>query len=156
AALKLGRGGVYFAHDTGSPRHSPVQNPESATRDAVPHSERQRLAAHATRRRFRTGDILIPAGDAERRLYIILDGTVEVLLGDWQQSSALRQVTTHGPGTILGEQCFLDGTAHKATVAALSDGEFLILSPKGFRSLRDRDPALAQMVLRAIEHTRST
>lgn len=58
------------------------------------------------------GDVLIPEGPATGRMYILVEGAIEVLHGD-QTVAGIDE-----PGAIFGEMAALLGTGHSATVRA--------------------------------------
>jgi len=103
-----------------------------------------RLLHHMETIRFRAGEVVIAAGEADRALYLISEGTVEVLV---PARRGLRRVRTQSKGTILGEVAFLDGRPRSATVQGVTDGEILRLSLEGFEALSARHPDLGRAIL---------
>ena len=70
--------------------------------------------AGAPQRQFPPGAVLISEGDTTGRLYILAEGSVEVLRGD-------TQVAVVGdPGAVFGEMSVLLSRPHTATVKALT------------------------------------
>ena len=63
---------------------------------------------------FNPGDVLLGEGEREGVLYILLEGEVEVLKGDFQIN------TVSEPGAIFGETSVLLDIPHTATVKALT------------------------------------
>ena len=105
-----------------------------------------RLLDHCELLRFRTGDLIIRAGERDRSLYIIVNGTLEILLVD--ERGAELQYGTVEPKSVTGEIAFLDGRPRAATIRALGDGDMLRLSfdayetlAAGFSRTRPRDLA---------------
>lgn len=157
-ALRLNRGGLYFAD---SPEHADAaqapggggdDNDENVVGQGVladlDADDWKRFMKYTERRKCLAGDILARANDSsERSLFIVLDGTLEVLLGDIDSGGKLKQVALRGPGSVLGEQSFVDGQPRSATVAALGDCEVLVLDPKQLKRMRDRDSDLAAALL---------
>jgi CRP/FNR family transcriptional regulator, cyclic AMP receptor protein len=70
--------------------------------------------AGAKRQDFSPGAILLLEGDTSGRLYVLADGTVEVLRGDTQVA------VIRGAGSIFGEMSVLLNRPHTATVRASS------------------------------------
>lgn len=64
---------------------------------------------------FKPGDVLIREGGQEGKLYVLIDGQVEVLRKDTQVSYIDE------PGSIFGEMSVLLDMPYSATVKALSD-----------------------------------
>jgi CRP-like cAMP-binding protein len=97
------------------------------------------------RRKFSAGDIIVAEGEADRALYIVASGTLEVRV---RQSKGLRtRVTTISKSSIFGEQAFLDGQPRSAQVRAVTDGELLVLTLDAFKSLVGWEPKLATQIL---------
>jgi CRP-like cAMP-binding protein len=65
------------------------------------------------------GELLIGAGDASDRLYLLLAGSVVVLLPSETGGSG-RRINVFHPGMCFGEMGFLDGSPRSADVVALS------------------------------------
>ena len=101
-----------------------------------------KLLEHIETRRFRAGEVVIRAGEADRALYLVADGSLEVLI-PYGRGSNLRRLVAVEAGSVIGEQAFLDGKPLSATVRALTDGELLRLSFESFETLAARAPELA-------------
>jgi CRP-like cAMP-binding protein len=70
--------------------------------------------AGVPRKEFAAGTVLLSEGEASGRLYVLADGSVEVLRGD-------TQVAVIGePGSVFGEMSVLLNRPHTATVRATS------------------------------------
>ncbi len=170
AALRLNRGAMYFADSDAAPFAAPVYDGPSSgngtgngngdvnarvnarvNSDAVGQDiladfgdrDWQCLLSYTTRRRYLAGDMLVCDGNDQRILYILLRGNLEVLLGDWRQNHRLRQVAILGPTSLVGVPTFVHGHPQTGTVAALGDCEVLVLHPKQFARMQNKDPALA-------------
>jgi CRP-like cAMP-binding protein len=70
--------------------------------------------AGARRHDYPPGTILLAEGDTSGRLYVLAEGTVEVLRGDTQVA------VIKGAGSIFGEMSVLLNRPHTATVRAVS------------------------------------
>jgi CRP/FNR family cyclic AMP-dependent transcriptional regulator len=70
--------------------------------------------AGATRRDVSAGEVLLTEGDATGRLYVLVDGAVEVLRGDTPVA------VVSDKGAVFGEMSVLLDRPHTATVRALS------------------------------------
>ena len=105
----------------------------------------ERLLAHTDARRFRPGDKIIQAGESERVLYIVTEGTLEMLLP--QRNGGEKQFKTIESPSVIGELGFVDGGARSSTMRALTDGELRRLSYDSFEVLAAREPELARAVL---------
>ena len=92
------------------------------------------LAACQTRR-FRPGETVLRAGDDDRAVYVLADGTVRI--GDTQIAAP----------AVLGESAFFDGLPRAVTVTAVTDGEALRLDFLAWEALSARMPRLGRDVL---------
>jgi CRP/FNR family cyclic AMP-dependent transcriptional regulator len=95
------------------------------------------LLGYFETRRFHPGDWLIREGEADRALYLLSDGRLEVHPGG--------QVV-EAPAT-LGEESFLDGGPAAAGLRAVTHGEAQRLSFDAFEALFAREPRLARDLL---------
>jgi CRP/FNR family cyclic AMP-dependent transcriptional regulator len=103
------------------------------------------LLSHCETHRFRAGEVVIRQGEVDRALYIVLGGQLEVLVP--LRGGRLHRLATIEPGSVIGEQAFLDGLPRSATVRATSEGEMLRLSLEAFEVLAAREPELARAIL---------
>ncbi|MEA2421142.1 MAG: family transcriptional regulator, cyclic receptor protein [Thermoleophilaceae bacterium] len=103
-----------------------------------------KLLAFTETRRFEAGDDVIRAGDGERALYLITDGTLELLLPGREGASPLR--TLDAP-SVIGEMAFFDGRPRSMTVRAHTGGEARRLSRQAFEAFAVREPALSRALL---------
>lgn len=104
-----------------------------------------RLLDHSELLRFRAGDLIIRAGEEDRALYIIVDGTLEILLVD--QRGQEQHYGTIEPKSVTGEIAFLDGRPRAATIRATTDGDMLRLSFEAYETLAARHPELGRAIL---------
>jgi len=104
-----------------------------------------RLLDHSEVLRFRAGDLIIRAGDEDRSLYIIVDGTLEILLLD--QRGQEQHYGTIEPKSVTGEMAFLDGRPRAATIRATTDGDMMRLSFDAYETLAARHPELGRAIL---------
>jgi CRP/FNR family transcriptional regulator, cyclic AMP receptor protein len=74
------------------------------------------------------GEILVREGQSDRELFLIVDGTVEVI-------QAGRRVNALGPCDFFGELGALNRGPRSATVTAESDVELLVIGPREFDSM---------------------
>ena len=74
------------------------------------------------------GEILVREGQSDRELFLIVDGTVEVI-------QAGRRVNALGPSDFFGELGALNRGPRSATVTAESDVELLVIGPREFDSM---------------------
>lgn len=98
------------------------------------------LLAHTETLRFSAGDVVIAAGDVDRALYLLTQGSVDALDGD-------RVVAGVAAPSVLGEVAFLDGGPRSLTLRATAPVELRRLTFEAFETLAARHPFLARDVL---------
>ena len=113
-----------------------------------------RLLRYAEVRSFRAGDTVIRMGDTDRTLYIIVEGSLEVLIPHGNKRQ-MRRTQVREAHTVIGEQAFLDGKPRSATVRALTDGKMLGISLESFEVFAAHEPELARQVLLDLARTLS-
>lgn len=101
----------------------------------------RRLLSYTARRRFSAGDRVIRAGDRDRSLHLIAEGTLQVA------PQRGRPALVVAAGSVIGEFAFFDGLPRSADVLALSDGALATLSYERFEVLAAREPSLARELL---------
>jgi CRP/FNR family cyclic AMP-dependent transcriptional regulator len=99
--------------------------------------------AHAEVRRVDAGLALVQAGEDDRALYLLTEGTVGVRLP--RDESAFK--TIDAP-SVVGELAFFDGRPRSATLDAITDVEVVRLDQAGFDRLTEAAPELARTMLR--------
>ena len=85
---------------------------------------------------------MLPAGLADRALYLLADGRLEVVRAGARSALA----TVEAPATI-GEAEFLDGRPRTVALRALGHGEIERLSWASFEALSAREPQFARDIL---------
>jgi CRP-like cAMP-binding protein len=141
----MSSGSVFFEYP-GKEQPTP-----SVERQLLPHwTDRQwdTLLQFTETIRFRKNQLVVRAGDADRSLMIVSDGTLDALVpvGLAKQRFSLR------PGSLIGEIAFFDGQPRSVDVVAASDGELLRLDPAGFEEFAARHPGLARDLLLDLGH----
>jgi CRP/FNR family cyclic AMP-dependent transcriptional regulator len=99
--------------------------------------------AHAEVRHVGAGLALVQAGENDRALYLLTEGTVGVRLP--RDESAFK--TIDAP-SVVGELAFFDGRPRSATLDAVTDIEVVRLDQAGFARLTAAAPELAHTMLR--------
>lgn len=108
-----------------------------------PQSDWTKILDHCETRRFSSGELLVSAGEHDRALYLLTEGTVGVRL----QGDGARTFKTIEAPSVLGEVAFLDGGPRSATLVGITDGELLRLRLESFEVLSARDPELGRAIL---------
>ncbi len=112
--------------------------------DGLSDTEAKGFLAASTVLRCKSGDIIARAGDIGREMFVILEGTVEVL---GKAGGTEYPIATFGKGQVLGELGFLGAAPRIATVAATSDLEVLVLTQNICRKVIATSPEAAAKVL---------
>ena len=111
--------------------------------------EWRKLLAHTAPRPFRASEVVIQRGAADRTLYLVAAGLLEVGVTqvDCVSMTSLARISS---GSILGEQSFFDAQPRSANVWAVADGTLLLLPYERFCTFGQSEPALARDFLFAM------
>lgn len=113
---------------------------ELETSDALPCKltleEWKRLAPYLSIRFLKAGELIISEGDAERELYILAEGELQVTI----QGTVFA---TQGPGSVVGEGTFFSGKSRSASVVASKPGVAWALSWEKYEAMSQKQPRLA-------------
>jgi CRP/FNR family cyclic AMP-dependent transcriptional regulator len=88
------------------------------------------------------GLALVQAGETDRALYLLIEGTLGVRMP--REESAFKSIDAP---SVVGELAFFDGSPRSATLDALTDVQVVRIDMDGFRRLSDAQPALAEAML---------
>lgn len=110
----------------------------------------QALFAYASPVRLGNGDVLIRRGDADRALYFVVSGELEVRAHAGGGSDALGQLFRESPGAVFGEISLFDGKARTATVWATKPTELLKLDLPGLQAFTAQHPDRGNELLFAL------
>ena len=113
--------------------------------DDLDGGETTRLLASGDQVALPAGTAVLHKGEAGSKMYLILEGAVEVSV---DTSHGRRVLTTMGAGQLFGEGAFLLGTTRSADVSSLSDCLLLALDTADFETLSTLEPAIAVKLLR--------
>jgi len=104
---------------------------------------REAVAGRLSEADFEPGDLLVREGDAGTGLFVIVDGTADVIRDG-------RTIATLGPGDFVGELSVLDRRPRLANVIARTPIRSLALASWDLESLIRHDPAIALSLLRGL------
>lgn len=88
------------------------------------------------------GLALVQAGEIDRALYLLIDGTLAVRIP--REETAFK--TIEAP-SVVGELAFFDGSPRSATLDAVTDVQVVRIDADAFQRLSEAEPALAQSML---------
>jgi CRP-like cAMP-binding protein len=101
-----------------------------------------KLSAAMPQCRVAAGEAIIREGDRSGRIYVLIEGAVEIVKGEVQIN------TVSEPGAIFGEMSVLLDAPHMATVRTLEPSRFHVAEDA--ERFLDSDPALALEVSRLL------
>ena len=94
-------------------------------------------------RELKEKDILFHQGDRGDKMYILLNGEVEVLL---YSNGELTRITTLGEGSVIGELAVLTSENRTATIRATKDSSLLMINKINYKRLiAQRHPGALKM-----------
>lgn len=93
--------------------------------------------------KYSAGDVIFRAGDPAQHLYVVLDGEIEVLLGD-------RVLNTLKEGELLGEMALIGDHKRSATAVAKTDCSLTPINERRFIFLVQQTPFFALHVMRVL------
>ena len=93
--------------------------------------------------RLSAGETLFHEGDRGDRMYVVLEGQVEILVGK-------TVVETAGAGGIVGEMALIDDAPRAACVVATTLCRLVAVDRKRFHSLVQSDPVFATHVMKVL------
>ncbi|MEY2466987.1 MAG: family transcriptional regulator, cyclic receptor protein [Verrucomicrobiota bacterium] len=93
--------------------------------------------------RLAPGEILFKAGDAADGMYVLLEGALDVLVGD-------RVVENSTPGSIIGEMALIDHSPRGATIIAREPCTLAKIDEQRFRRIIQQNPFFATHVMKVL------
>jgi anti-anti-sigma regulatory factor len=114
--------------------------------DGVSANEMTELTAVMTRREFACGDTICREGDAGDRMWLILKGSVSVLLRT-DGHHERRRIAGLGRGTTVGEMALVESVPRSATIVADDEVVCYEFPRDGFDVILKKNPVLATRLL---------
>ncbi|MGD8794539.1 MAG: SpoIIE family protein phosphatase [Anaerolineae bacterium] len=100
------------------------------------------LAQRATEERVQAGETIVEEGATGREMYLIVEGSVEVVKRIGTEETAAQPIARRGPGEFFGEMAILEERPRSATVRALEPTHLLVFSEDTMRSTLAQQPEL--------------
>ena len=113
----------------------------------LPEEYLERIASATQPVSFDRGEIIVEIGDPGRSLYIIVEGTVQVL---YPARSAEFELARLEAGDFFGEMALLNDKPRSATVRAVDPVRALVLDKDDFRSIIRQSPDVALRLMEAM------
>ncbi len=101
------------------------------------------LAPYLSVRFLKPGDVLMQRGDADRELYILAEGELQVTV----DSTVLASLK---PGTVVGEGTFFSGQPRSANVLASRTGVAWALTWEKFEAMSAKHPRLSLQLVKGL------
>lgn len=92
---------------------------------------------------FSKGERIFSQGEAGNHMYVITSGTVTISVDG-------RQITTLGPGEVLGEMALIDAAPRSAAATAASDCTLAPIDRARFMHLIQETPFFALQVMQTL------
>lgn len=105
------------------------------------------IAPYLARYEMRAGELLIRQGDADRSMYFLGQGSMQIFMTG--NASASTKVAILRPGGVVGEPGLFGDTPRTANVEAMTPSVVWALRGPRMEELAQRSPALALELLRA-------
>src|SRR6202140_2940918 len=105
-----------------------------------------RLETHGARVEMHAGEVLVEPGDRPHKFFVVLAGTLEILLA---KSSGYELFYTLTPGDFSGEMSALRGSAGMVRLRVGSDGMLIAIHIDKLRSIVQTDAELSELFMRA-------
>jgi CRP/FNR family cyclic AMP-dependent transcriptional regulator len=106
----------------------------------------ERIAALATQRGYRRGEIVFSAGDAGDALFGVVSGRIRISAGSADGREIFLNIME--PGDTFGEIALLDGGTRTATATAMEPSELVSIRRESLFELLEREPKAALELLR--------
>lgn len=103
------------------------------------------LLSYTTPIAFHPGDMMIESGAADRALYLVESGQMEVLVPT--PNGTVRRLTLIETGAVVGEQAFVDGSPRSAAIRGVTEGSARRLEWENFLALARVHPDLARELM---------
>ena len=100
------------------------------------------IFTHAEVRTIGAGLALVQAGENDRALYLLTEGTLGVRMP--REETAFKSIDAP---SVVGELAFFDGSPRSATLDAVTDVQVVRIDADAFERLSEAEPALAQSML---------
>lgn len=112
----------------------------------LPLPSLERVAALATQRAYRNGEVVFSQGDAGDALHAVVTGRIRISTGAADGREIFLNIME--PGDTFGEIALLDGGTRTATATATIASELVSIRREHFLGLLEREPGVAKELLR--------
>src|SRR5262249_48295019 len=131
------------------PARRPLLLARSPLFAGLPRRLLARLGTRFLEKGYNSGEIVFQEGDSGRALFVVVEGTVEIMLTTAKGEYVLRAL---GPGDAFGEIALIDDFPRSATARIATPARLLILYKSDFDALMDGNAHITHVVMRNIAH----
>jgi CRP-like cAMP-binding protein len=131
-----------FFRYPGSPAEVEASPKQSLAR--LSEADWEHLISHAARRRYAAGAVIVEPRNAERAVFILVDGSARL---EGRPGAPVGRAELNA-GEAFGFEAFLAGAPNDARVTAVTAVEVLMLTEEGFEQLAAWRPRVAILLLR--------
>jgi CRP-like cAMP-binding protein len=107
------------------------------------------MSESAFGRWYADGEIIARQGEVGDCLYVVQEGTVEIVLEDGETEVILRAVGRH---EVIGEMAIIEHRPRSATIRARGPARLLTLDKRNFLRRINEDPSLALQMIETMAH----
>lgn len=122
-------------------------NAEDAFRPRLSLEQWRLIAPYLTRHEIRAGDLLIKQGDADRTMYFLEQGSLQIFVTGGPPGS--NRIAILRAGSVVGEPGLFADTPRMANVEAMTPCVVWALRGPRMEELAQRQPALVLELLRS-------
>jgi len=126
---------------------SAAENLDAGAFPVLSAAELAEISAFGSERQTAAGELLFEAGEASYDLFVVLDGEVEVVRPDGEETVA---IVAYRRGGFVGELNLLTGQRRALSCRVTEAGRVLVIVEPEFRRLMSGRPALAETIFRAL------
>lgn len=101
-------------------------------------------------RRVQRGATVVMAGDSTDFVYIVLSGSLKVLVNDEEGREVILSLL--GPGELFGEMGVIDDTPRSATVVAAGPADLVVFAKTDFRRVMQENFDVALYIMKNLAH----
>jgi CRP-like cAMP-binding protein len=109
-----------------------------------------RLATMTETRLYGVGEAVLLQGEAGEELFVIVDGTVSIVVG--RAGGSFAEVSRLHRGQFFGEMSLMTGDARNATARAVTETEVLVVGKAAFSQILTHAPDLAVKIAEVLTH----
>jgi small-conductance mechanosensitive channel/CRP-like cAMP-binding protein len=109
-----------------------------------------RLATLTETRLYGSGEAVLLQGDAGDELFVIVNGTVSIVIG--RAGASFAEIARLHHGQFFGEMSLMTGDARNATVRAVTETEVLVVGKAAFSQILTHAPELAVKIADVLTH----